>query len=123
MNWKTIETVKIVNRDNETENLEIQCDGNFYKIQNEFGNVSFEFDISSGFELVNALQTIIEDDINHEIINFLNAQDQINSSGSEDTPVDIPSQVELFADIDNYNKNRKGMNIRLNSKKDTNITK
>ena len=123
MNWKTIETVKIVNRDNEVENLEIQCDGNFYKIQNEFGNVSFEFDISSGFELVNALQTIIENDINHEIINFLNEQDQINSSGNEDAPAGIPSQVELFSDIDSYNKNSKGMNIKLNSKKATNTTK
>ena len=123
MNWKTIETVKIVNRDNETENLEIQCDGNFYKIQNEFGNVSFEFDISSGFELASALQTIIENDINHEIINFLNEQDQINSSGNQDTPVGIPSQVELFSDNDNYNKNSKGMNSKLNSKKDSSASK
>ena len=123
MNWKTIETVKIVNRDNEVENLEIQSDGNFYKIQNEFGNVSFEFDVSSGFELASTLQMIIENDINHEITSFLNEQDQINSGVATDVSPRIPAQVELFSDIDNYNKNTKGMNIKFNSKKAVNTTK
>ena len=124
MNWKTIETVKIVNRDNEVENLEIQSDGNFYKIQNEFGNVSFEFDISSGYELANLLQTIIGNDINDEINNFLNEQSQINSNGIDDHSDFItPKQVDLFPDVDNFNKNSKGMNIKFNSKKDTNSIK
>jgi hypothetical protein len=125
MNWKTIETVKIVNRDNEVENLEIQSDGNFYKIQNEFGNLSFEFDVSSGFELANTLREIIDNDISDEITNFLNEQDQINSSGIADgfTNYEIPKQVDLFPDVDNSNKNKKGMNIKFNSKKDTNSIK
>ena len=48
MNWKTIETVSIVNSEGESENIQIQHNGNFYKIRNEFGNMSFDFDISSG---------------------------------------------------------------------------
>ena len=125
MNWKTIETVKIVNRDNEVENLEIQSDGNFYKIQNEFGNLSFEFDVSSGFELANTLREIIDNDINEEITSFLNEQDQINSDGIVDgfTNYETPKQVDLFPDVDNFNKNKKGMNIKFNSKKDTNSIK
>lgn len=123
MNWKTIETVKIVNRDNEVENIVIQSDGNFYKIQNEFGNVSFEFDVSSGFDLANTLQTIIENDISNEITNFLNEQDQANSNGIDDPNYGIPKQVDLFSDIDSFNKLNKKMNIKLNSKKDVNLIK
>jgi len=123
MNWKTIETVKIVNSDNEVENLEIQSNGNFYKIQNEFGNVSFEFDVSSGFEFANVLQTIIGNDINNEITNFLNEQDQANSNGIDDTTSDSPKQVDLFSDIDNFNKKSKGMNIKYNTKKAINSIK
>ena len=115
MNWKTIETVKIVNRDNEVENIVIQSDGNFYKIQNEFGNVSFEFDVSSGFDLANTLQVIIENDISNEITNFLNEQDQANSNSIDDPGYDIPKQVDLFSDVDSFNKLNKKMNIKLNS--------
>ena len=32
MNWKTIETVRIVNSEGNTENIEIQQSGNFYNI-------------------------------------------------------------------------------------------
>ena len=123
MNWKTIETVKIVNRDNEVENIVIQSDGNFYKIQNEFGNVSFEFDVSSGFDLANTLQAIIGNDINDEITNFLNEQDQANCSGTSDPNQKRSKQVDLFSDIDSFNKLNKSMNIKLNSKKDINATK
>jgi len=123
MNWKTIETVKIVNRDNEVENIEIQCDGNFYKIQNEFGNVSFEFDVTSGFDLANTLQAIIGNDINDEITNFLNEQDQANCDGISDANHGMSKQVDLFSDIDSFNKLNKSMNIKLNSKKDINSIK
>ena len=75
MTWKTIETVNIVNREGETEDLKIQYDGNYYRIQNSFGNINLEFDVSSGFELADKLSSIIESDINEEIMNFLNQKD------------------------------------------------
>jgi hypothetical protein len=123
MNWKTIETVKIVNTDNQVEELKIQTNGNYYKIQNEFGNVSFEFDISSGYELASKLQTVIGNDINDEITKFLNEQDHLNSDGIVDTVRSVPKQVDLFSDVDNFNKDSKGMNIKFNSKKNTNSIK
>mgnify|MGYP003138154822 FL=1 len=112
MNWKTIETVKIVNRDNEVEDLHIQHDGNFYRIKNAFGNINIEFDVSSGFDLASTLSKIIESDISDEITSFLNEKDYRDSQGNADTTA---KQVDLFSKVDNFNKNTKGINIKTNS--------
>jgi hypothetical protein len=114
MNWKTIETVSIVNTEGVTENIHIQHDGNFYKIQNEFGNVSFEFDISSGFNFADTLQAIITSDINNEITQFLNKQDARDSQGSNDYVNGTPSQVGLFENVKSINNKNNGLNIKLN---------
>jgi hypothetical protein len=114
MNWKTIETVSIVNTEGVTENIHIQHDGNFYKIQNEFGNMSFEFDISSGFNFADTLQAIITSDINNEITQFLNKQDARDSQGSNDYVNGTPSQVGLFENVKSINNKNNGLNIKLN---------
>ena len=114
MNWKTIETVSIVNTEGVTENIHIQHDGNFYKIQNEFGNMSFEFDISSGFNFADTLQAIITSDINNEITQFLNKQDTRDSQGSNDYVNGTPSQVGLFENVKSINNKNNGLNIKLN---------
>lgn len=114
MNWKTIETVSIVNTEGVTENIHIQHDGNFYKIQNEFGNMSFEFDTSSGFNFADTLQAIITSDINNEITQFLNKQDARDSQGSNDYVNGTPSQVGLFENVKSINNKNNGLNIKLN---------
>ena len=75
MSWKVLDTVKMVNSNNEEEMFSIQSDGNVYKIENEFGNISFEFDLTSGYELSEKIQLLITADINEEITNFLNSKD------------------------------------------------
>ncbi len=114
MNWKTIETVSIVNTEGVTENIHIQHDGNFNKIQNEFGNMSFEFDTSSGFNFADTLQAIITSDINNEITQFLNKQDARDSQGSNDYVNGTPSQVGLFENVKSINNKNNGLNIKLN---------
>jgi hypothetical protein len=114
MNWKTIETISIVNRDGDVENIQIQHDGNFYKIQNEFGNMSFEFDVSSGFNFADTLQAIITSDINNEITQFLNKQDFKDSHGDNDNVNDMPTQVDLFKNVKSMNKKNNGLNIKIN---------
>ena len=83
MNWKVVDTVKMVNSSNEEELFSIQTDGIIYKIENEFGNISFEFDLTSGYELSEKLQTIIAADINEEIVNFLNSKDMESDAEGE----------------------------------------
>ncbi len=100
MDWKTIETIKIVNREGEVENFEIQSDGNYYKLQNAFGNLSFEFDVSSGWELADKLSSIISDDINREITNFLNQKDI-----EEDMNNVQAKQMNLFDKKKNFKNN------------------
>ncbi len=114
MNWKTIETISIVNREGDVENIQIQHDGNFYKIQNEFGNMSFEFDVSSGFNFADTLQAIITSDINNEITQFLNKQDFKDSHGDNDNVSDTPTQVDLFKNVKSMNKKNNGLNIKIN---------
>jgi len=75
MAWNTLSEVKMRSRDKSVESFFIQHDGNFYRLQNEFGNVSIEFDVSSGYELVEVLGSHIMDDINQEINSFLNEED------------------------------------------------
>jgi len=75
MAWNTLSEVKMRSRDKSVEIFSIQHDGNFYRLQNEFGNVSIEFDVSSGYELVEVLGSHIMDDINQEINSFLNEED------------------------------------------------
>ncbi len=75
MSWKVLDTVKMVNSNNEEEMFSIQSDGNVYKIENEFGNISFEFDLTSGYELSEKIQLLITADINEEITSFLNSKD------------------------------------------------
>ena len=96
MDWKTVESVTIVNRDGESENYKIQHDGNFYRIQNDFGNISFEFDVSSGFELSDKLQGIIAADIQKEINKFLNEQDAITDAKNSKA-----TQMKLFGSTKN----------------------
>ena len=132
MNWKTIETISIVNREGDIENIQIQHDGNFYKIQNEFGNMSFEFDISSGFNFADTLQAVITSDINNEITQYLNSQDfkesrrdndNVNDSDNDDLNIDsTSSQVDLFENVKSMNKKNSGLNIKLN-KSSKKITK
>lgn len=130
MNWKTIETISIVNREGDVENIQIQHDGNFYKIQNEFGNMSFEFDISSGFNFADTLQAIITSDINNEITQYLNSQDfkesrrdNNNVNDNDDVNADsTSSQVDLFENVKSINNKNNGLNIKLN-KSSKKITK
>ena len=130
MNWKTIETISVVNREGDVENIQIQHDGNFYKIQNEFGNMSFEFDISSGFNFADTLQAIITSDINNEITQYLNSQDfkesrrdNDNVNDNDDVNADsTPSQVDLFENVKSINNKNNGLNIKLN-KSSKKITK
>ena len=128
MNWKTIETISVVNREGDVENIQIQHDGNFYKIQNEFGNMSFEFDISSGFNFADTLQAIITSDINNEITQYLNSQDfkesrRDNDNDNDDVNADsTPSQVDLFENVKSINNKNNGLNIKLN-KSSKKITK
>jgi len=96
MDWKTIETVSIVNREGESEDIKIQYDGNHYRIQNTFGNINLEFDVSSGFELADKLSAIITSDINQEIISFLNQQDI-----KEDAKNTQSKQMNLFSNSKN----------------------
>ena len=130
MNWKTIETISIVNREGDVENIQIQHDGNFYKIQNEFGNMSFEFDISSGFNFADTLQAIITSDINNEITQYLNSQDfkesrrdNSNVNDNDDVNTDsTSSQVDLFENVKSINNKNNGLKIKLN-KSSKKITK
>jgi len=98
------------NRENENENFVIQYDGNFYRIQNEFGNISFEFDVSSGYAFVQELNGIINSDIENEINSFLNEQDLDNDNDNR--------QVDMFNNINKYakkpNKSKSGLNITFN---------
>ena len=119
MNWKTIETVSIVNSEGESENIQIQHNGNFYKIRNEFGNMSFDFDISSGCDLIETLQTIITTDFNKEVNDFLSRQDFENSIRNEN---DIQSQLNLFESANKINDENIGLDIKLN-KTSNKITK
>ena len=96
MSWKTLSKIEMRNRENEKENFVIQYDGNFYRIQNEFGNISFEFDVSSGYAFVQELNAIINSDIENEINNFLNEQD---SNGDSDD-----RQIDMFDNINKYTK-------------------
>jgi len=59
MNWKTLSKIEMRNRENDTETFTIQYDGNFYRIQNEFGNISFEFDVSSGYTFAEELTVLL----------------------------------------------------------------
>lgn len=77
MTWKKLSEVKIRGRDGIFEVFNIQSDGLFYRIQNDFENVVFEFDVSSGYELVEELGSIIMSEINKEINSFMNDQDSI----------------------------------------------
>lgn len=110
MSWKTLSKIEMRNRENENENFVIQYDGNFYRIQNEFGNISFEFDVSSGCAFVQELNAVINSDIENEINNFLNEQD---SNGDSDD-----RQIDMFDNINKYakksNKGKSGLNIIFN---------
>ncbi len=110
MSWKTLSKIEMRNRENEKENFVIQYDGNFYRIQNEFGNISFEFDVSSGYAFVQELNAIINSDIENEINNFLNEQD---SNGDSDD-----RQIDMFDNNNKYtkksNKGKSGLNITFN---------
>ncbi len=75
MAWNTLTEIKMRSRDKSVESFFIQHDGNFYRLQNEFGNISIEFDVSSGYELVEVLGAHIMDDINQEINTFMNDED------------------------------------------------
>tara|TARA_Y100001937_G_C7028348_1_gene288864 strand:+ start:389 stop:751 length:363 start_codon:yes stop_codon:yes gene_type:complete len=119
MSWKTLSKIDIRNRDGESENFEIQHDGNYYRIQNEFGNISFEFDVSSGYTLSEELSSIIKNDVEDEINSFLNEQDVAKDSKG--------LQVDLFDRYKKYSKSFKTKNnlkitldgtnnIKLNSK-------
>lgn len=111
MSWKTLSKIEMRNRENENENFVIQYDGNFYRIQNEFGNISFEFDVSSGYAFAQELNGIINSDIENEINDFLNERD---SNGDNDI-----RQVDMFSNINKYptksNKNGKGLKITFNN--------
>ena len=112
MNWKTLSKINIRNRDGDSENFEIQHDGNYYRIQNEFGNISFEFDVSSGYTLAEELSSIIKVDVENEINNFMNQQDF-------DKDCDSP-QVDMFENNKKYSKsfkNKNGLKITFNGTK------
>jgi len=72
MKWETIKTVPVNNAEGEVENIEIMKSNNYFKIQNEFGNVYFEFDSKSGIEFAEELFTIIYSSIFNDITEFLN---------------------------------------------------
>ena len=85
MTWKKLSEVKIRGRDGLFEVFNIQSDGLFYKISNDFENVVFEFDVSSGYELVEELGAVIMNEINKEINLFMNNHDMIlDTNGSSD---------------------------------------
>lgn len=93
MNWKTISNIEMRNREGEMEMFQIQYDGDFYRIQNEFGNMSFEFDVSSGHHFAEELISIISADIENEINSFLNEHVQSDN-------YDIDRQIGLFDNTD-----------------------
>jgi hypothetical protein len=85
MTWTKLSEVKIRNRDGNFEIFTIQSNGDFYRIQNDFGNVSFEFDVSSGYELVEELGSIITNEINQQVNTFMNQEDALlDISGTSD---------------------------------------
>lgn len=120
MAWKTLSEVKMRSRDKNVETFVVQYDGNFYRIQNEFGNISFEFDVSSGYELVEVLESYIMDDINREINSFLNEEDErrdirdVNGSSNESVNTELRSgdnddsskQLNLFSERKTASKAR-----------------
>ena len=69
--WKTINRVSIVNPDGDSEIVEIKKSDNFYRIQNEFGNVFFEFDSNSGIKFAEELFSIIYSEIFSEVTTLL----------------------------------------------------
>jgi len=113
MTWKKISEVKIRNRDGNSEIFTIQSDGNFFRIQNDFENVAFEFDVSSGYELVEELGSIVMNEINQQINTFMNKEDslfdELDSSGTSDEVTSAlatgdndqsqSSQLDLFSNI------------------------
>ena len=103
MSWKTLSKIKMRNHENETENIAIQYNGNFYRIQNEFGNISFDFDVSSGYAFAEELISIIKNDIENEINDFLNEQD---SNGDRDD-----RQMDMFSNINQHTESNKSAKI------------
>lgn len=89
MSWNKLTEIKTINSDNETEVIQILSNGNFYRIQNEWGNLSFEFDLSSGYRLAEELSNIVNADIHLEIERFL---DETSFNDIDDR------QLKLFPD-------------------------
>ena len=123
MTWKTLSKIEMRNRENDTETFSIQYDGNFYRIQNEFGNISFEFDVSSGYTFAEELNGIITSDIESEINTFLtdqNIQNDNDNYSDNDccSDVDNARQMSLFNQKNIKYKNikmPKGLNVTINS--------
>ena len=107
MTWKVINNVKLVDRSGDIENVTIQHDGNCYRIQNDFGNMFFEFDVSSGYDLIRELDSILTADIESEIVNFLNQKSRDDSDLDNDDP-----QIKLFKKENKHSK--KGLSISKN---------
>jgi len=120
MSWKTLSKIEMRNRENDTETFTIQYDGNFYRIQNEFGNISFEFDVSSGYTFAEELSGIISSDIESEINTFLTEQN-IQNDNDCCSDIDTDPQMSLFNNKSIKYKNAKsvkpskGLNITKNS--------
>ena len=84
MSWNTISKIDMRNSDGELENFEIHYNGKYYRIQNEFGNISFEFDASSGYALVEEINALIKNDIKDDVNDFLNQKDIENNNNQVD---------------------------------------
>ena len=109
MTWKVLSNTKLVDRNGDVENVTIQYDGNFYRIQNDFGNMFFEFDASSGYEFATTLNEIIKADIEEEVVNYLNNNSNTFSNSNTDTS---DPQTKLFGKDNKSTK--KGLTITKN---------
>ena len=119
MTWKEIRKIKIVNQDGEVENINFSTDGNFYKIENDFGNVSFVFDAASGYDLAEVVLNEIKSDIENEINAFLNSKDFNgieNDTKKKFKKKSQPKQMKMFSNTGNISfKNNKDITTKTRS--------
>ena len=76
MKWTTIKKIDIINSEGDNEIIEIQRSDDFYRIKNEFGNISLEFERKSGIKFSEELFSTIYSDMFSEINRFLNDNDK-----------------------------------------------
>ena len=72
--WKEFNTYKIKSEDI-TEKIIFEQKDNMFRIRNEFGNMSMEFDLSSGLVFAKSLLEDMKYIAHEEVTEFLNESD------------------------------------------------